>query len=54
MGLCDNLEGWGGEAGGRDGTYVDLWLIQVDVRQKLTQFCKAVILQLKHKFKIKK
>ena len=36
--LCDNLEGWGGEGGGRgvqeEGTHVCLWLIHVDVRQK--------------------
>ena len=29
------------------GTYVHLWLIHVDVWQKLTQHCKAIILQLK-------
>ena len=27
----------------------DLWLIHVDVWQKPTQFCKAMILQLKNK-----
>ena len=32
----------------REGTYVYLWLIQVDVWQKPTQFCKAIILQLKN------
>ena len=37
-----------------EGTYVYLWLIHVDVWQKPTQFCKAIILQLKNKFKIKK
>ena len=39
--LCDNLEGWGGVGGGRgfrrEGTYVYLWLIHVDVWQKPTQ-----------------
>ena len=40
--LCNNLERWDGEGDGREGTYVYLWLIQADVRQKLTQFCKAV------------
>ena len=34
-GLCINLEGWDGEGGGREfqrkGTYVDLWLIHVEV-----------------------
>ena len=31
----------------REGTYVYLWLIQVDVWQKPTQFYKAIIFQLK-------
>ena len=31
----------------REGTYVDLWLIHVDVWQKPTQHCKEIILQLK-------
>ena len=31
----------------REGTYVYLLLIHVDVWQKPTQYCKAVILQLK-------
>ena len=48
---CYNLEGWDGEGSGRgfkrEGTYVHLWLIHVDVWQKPTQFCKAIILQLK-------
>ena len=37
------------EMGGRfkmEGTYVYLWLIHVDVWQKPTQYCKAIILQL--------
>ena len=33
----------------REGTYVCLWLIYVDVRQPLTQYCKAIILQFKKK-----
>ena len=40
--------GW--EVGGsfqREGTYVYLWLMHLDVWQKPTQYCKAVILQLK-------
>ena len=49
--LCDNLEGWDVvELGGRfkrEGTYVYLWLIHVDVWHKPTQYCKAIILQLK-------
>ena len=52
--LCDNTEGcgMGWEVAGRfkrKGTYVCLWLIHVDVWQKPTQFCKAIILQLKGK-----
>ena len=43
--------GDGREMGGRfkrEGAYVHLWLIHVDVWQK-TKFCKAIILQLKNK-----
>ena len=36
----------------REGTYVYLWLIHVDIWQKPTKFCKAIILQLK-KIKLK-
>ena len=45
--------GW--EVGGRlkrEGTYVNLWLIHVDVWQKPTQYGKVIILQLKLKNKI--
>ena len=38
----------------REGTYVYLWLIHVDVWQKSTQYYKAIILPLKINFKIKK
>ena len=41
--------GIGWEVGGRfkrEGTYVYLWLIHVDVWQKSTQHCKALVLQL--------
>ena len=31
----------------REGTWVYLWLILVEVQQKTTKFCKAIILQLK-------
>ena len=31
----------------REGTWVYLWLIHTDVGQRLMQYCKAVILQLK-------
>ena len=38
----------------REGMYVHLWLIHVDVWQKPTQYCKAIILQLKiNKFFLK-
>ena len=30
----------------KEGTYVYLWLIHVEVWQKATKFCKAIILQL--------
>ena len=42
--------GW--QVGGRfkrEGTYVYLWLIHVDIWQKPMQYCKAIILQLKKK-----
>ena len=46
--LCNSLEGWDGwEVEGkfrREGTYVYLWLIHVDVWQKPAQYCKANIL----------
>ena len=45
-------EGWGGKGdggrSGREGTWVYLWLILVDVWQKTTKFCKAIILLLKN------
>ena len=31
----------------REGTYVYPWLIHFAIRQKSTQYCKAIILQLK-------
>ena len=34
--------------------YVYLGLIDAEVCQKTTKFCKAIILQLKNKFKLKK
>ena len=42
--------GWEGRLK-REGTYVYLWLIHTVVWQKPTQYCKAIILQLKTKFK---
>ena len=51
LSLCESLEGWDGVGGGRElqegGDLCILWLIHVDVRQKPTQHCKAIILQLK-------
>ena len=44
--------GW--EVAGRfkmEGTYEYLWLIHVDVWQRPKQHCKAIVLQLKIKFK---
>ena len=45
------LEGWDGRAVGGmfewEGTWVNLWLIHVGVWKKSTQYCKAIILQLK-------
>ena len=49
--------GWGGGVKGRlrrDGTYVYLCLIHGVIQQKLTQHCKAIILQLKINLKLKK
>ena len=31
----------------REGTYVYLWLIYADIWQKPTEYCKAIIFQLK-------
>ena len=51
LGLCDHLEGWGGEGGGREvkreRAYVCLWPIHVDVLQKPSQYCKVIILHFK-------
>ena len=53
--LCDNLEGWGEEEGGKGfrmgGTHVCLWLIHVDIWQKPSLYFKVIILQLKIKLK---
>ena len=44
--FCDNLEWWEvGRRFKRMGMCVYLWLIHVDVWQKPTQYCEAVILQ---------
>ena len=46
----NNPEGWDGQGGGRrfqNGGHVHLWLIHVNVWQKLPQYFKVVGLQLK-------
>ena len=48
--LWDSPERWSEEGGGGVqgwGTNVHLWLIHVSVCQKLSQYCKVIILQLK-------
>ena len=50
--LCDDLMGWDGGLRGRserEGMYVYIWLIHFAVQQKLTQYSKAIICQLKKK-----
>jgi len=39
--------GWAGRFK-REGIYVYIWLIHVDVWQKPTEFCEAIILKLKY------
>ena len=52
---CDNLDGCDEMGDGwrfkREGARVYVWLSHVVIWQKPTQHCKAVILQLKTKFK---
>ena len=49
--LCAHLEGWDREGGretqegGDMGVYVCIELIHFVIQQKLTQHCKAIILQ---------
>ena len=48
--LRNNLEGCDVVGGGRarmEGTYVNLWLIHIDVWQKPTQYCKTTVFRLK-------
>ncbi|CAI9155706.1 unnamed protein product [Rangifer tarandus platyrhynchus] len=35
----------------RDGTYVHLWLIHVDLRQKSNRYCTAIMLQKERTYK---
>ena len=54
--LADNLEGSGWEMEGRlkrEGTYVYLWLIHVDVWQKPTQYCNYASIKNKLREKIR-
>ena len=44
-GVCNDLEGWDGVGGRREGACVYPWLIHVDIWQKPTQYCKATIIQ---------
>ena len=47
------MGGMGWDVGGRfkrEGTYVYLWLIHVDIWQNPNQYCKALTLQLKINF----
>lgn len=46
--LSDDLEAWGGAVGGglrTEGIYAHIQLMNFTVQQKLTQDCKAVMLQ---------
>ena len=52
QGLCDRLKGGMGREVWEERTWVYLWLILVDVRQKTTKFCKAIILQFNNLKKI--
>ena len=48
--------GMGREIGGRfkmEGIHVHLWLTHFEFSQKITKFCKSIILQLKNKLKKK-
>ena len=50
--LDDEMERDMGGRFKRERTYVYLWLIHADVWQKPTQYCKAILFQLKiNKFK---
>ena len=43
--LHDNPVGWDGVGGKREGTYVYLWLIHVNVWQKPTQYCNYPLIK---------
>lgn len=48
-GDLDEWDGCGGKEAQRERVYVCIWMIHAVVQQKLTQNCKAPILQLKKK-----
>ena len=55
--LCITLEGWDGEGDGnfkKEGIYVYLWLIHVEVWQKTAKFSKTIILQQNTKWFFRK
>ena len=52
QGLCDRPKGGMGREVWEGRTWVYLWLILVDVWQKTTKFCKAIILQFNNLKKI--
>ena len=45
--MGSELQGGRWDGVSRRGSYVYLWLVHVDVWQKLTQYCKVILLQLK-------
>ena len=45
--LLKSYQGMGGGREVQDGGDIYLWMIHVDVWRKPTQYCKAIILQLK-------
>ena len=47
LALWDNQRDRVGREVGSEGTHLYLWLINVDVWQKKSQYCKVAILQLK-------
>ena len=45
MGGWDREGGRETQEGGDMGIYIDIWLIHFVIQQKLTLYCKAIILQ---------
>ena len=46
---CDALKGWDGRAAQREGIYAYIRLTHNAVQQKLTQHCKAIIVNKKQR-----